>query len=118
MPRDSKGKPFGIDSIVKTPDGGRLTVKGFIVCDHDLTKNQVQTIAQAAHASPVAVFAWHEVTLEKPEEDPYRHHDHVDTCRMDAAQGAGMQLPPGGADKVNELKQAIGMSADKWVWGN
>ena|SRR5688572_19745199 len=122
MPRDKRGTPFGIDSIVKTPKGDTIQICGFIVLDHAITQAQAEAIAAAAcegHCDPgkaTRVYPWHDVELDKPEEDPYRHHAHVDTCRMDVAQKEGLDATVD-REKIQASALAMEFSADKWVWG-
>ena len=116
MPRDSQGHPFGIGSCVRTPDGGTITVSGFVVASHDLTREQVSEIARISSSEPVRSYYWHEVELEHPENDPYKHHDHTDLCRMDAAQANGLTIPKD-REGVKDIQAMVALTADKAIWG-
>jgi len=123
MPRDKKGIPFGIDTVVETPQG-EMEVHGFIVVDHALSRDQIQRVQQIVcegycdPATEIGAFFWHEVHAKDDKKNPWKDvpNDHTDMCHMDKAQAKGLQLPEG-REAVLGVTAAENIQADKAVWG-
>jgi hypothetical protein len=103
MPREVKGKPFGIGSTLKrVSDGQTFVVAGYIV-----SRTPIDDAAAAQLAAGAAVIArWHEVENVQPENDP--HARDVDACIVDQRQ----------ADEGTDFVVASAADdGDKVVWG-
>lgn len=126
MPRDSKGQPFGIDTMVQTPTGP-MKVCGFLVNDKPLTREQITTVAEMGCCNcdtphPPRVFYWYEVESMDPDSDPWTKHEaHTDMCHADVAQRDGIKLPDASYCAVQNALSAYSPEAGmacKAVWGN
>lgn len=104
MPRESKGKPFGIGSTLRRVSDGRT----FVVAGYIVSRTPIDLVAAAALATGQDVLArWHEVENVHPGVDP-RARD-VDACLVDQRQADE------GAEAITAAVAAD--DGDKVVWG-
>lgn len=118
MPRDQKGAPFGIGTLVRTLDTNQeFRVSGFIVLGFPITMEQACEMAKIADYSktPIVRF-WHQVEVVHPDQNPWKDHaTHTDFCYADVAQRDGLQVP---VERSAVRALADIADADKVVWGS
>lgn len=104
MPREARGKPFGIGSTLRRISDGRT----FVVAGYIVSRTPIDMTAAVALAGRQDVVArWHEVENLHPDGDP--HARDVDACLVDQRQADE------GADAVSVTSTAD--DGDKVVWG-
>jgi hypothetical protein len=127
MPRDGKGKAFGIgDTLEVIAEGhkhfGRqFTVGGFVVSNWSMDQAKIEQLSKdfyaGLHVYNYVTAYWHEVKLVKKNKDLHRDADvaeHTDQCYADVAQKDGLEIP---VEREAVQQMSIRALADKAVWG-